>query len=72
MTVCMGSFFNIASYVMGVGEDRARCKMKWFTHITHSGARYPVVPNTRVETCPFLFSDPILANPKSATLARKF
>lgn len=38
----------------------------------YSGATYPWVPNTRVETCPPTLSDPSLANPKSETLARKF
>lgn len=36
---------------------------------SYSGATYPCVPNTRVETCPPALSDPSLANPKSETLA---
>lgn len=39
---------------------------------THSGAKYPVVPNTRVEIRPFNLSEPIFASPKSDTLALKF
>jgi len=40
--------------------------------VTYSGARYPVVPITLVEISPFSLSDPVLANPKSETLARLF
>lgn len=38
----------------------------------YSGAKYPVVPNTRVEMRPLILSDPIFAKPKSDTLALKF
>lgn len=39
---------------------------------SYSGATYPCVPNTRVETCPPALSDPSFASPKSETLAWKF
>lgn len=48
-------------------------KGKWKNEkSTHSGAKYPVVPKTRVEIRPLILSEAILANPKSETLALKF
>lgn len=38
----------------------------------YSGATYPWVPKTRVETCPPALSGPSFANPKSETLAWNF
>jgi len=39
---------------------------------SYSGATYPWVPKTRVETCPPILSGPSFANPKSETLAWNF
>lgn len=44
---------------------------RWLMYYTHSGAKYPVVPNTRVEIRPLILSEPIFASPKSETLALK-
>lgn len=57
-------------YVSSLMISEREVGYRWFS--THSGARYPVVPSTRVETWPLILSEAILANPKSDTLARKF